>query len=937
MIDEKLRAAGLAETTTPAGATAPEGGPGYSVVPPIDKNPSEKVLALANMITDRIGHKVTAEDPEYYGLAAFVTDEMAEIALKMKVRKPKTLPQIAKLTGKDPEHLSEVLAQMAYIGLIEFNWENPQHEKQFVLPPFVPGSAEFFNMRASQIEEKPEVARMFERMTQLPLEKVTPMVPLGGAGIGMHVIPVEKAIDAEQRSVSVEHISHWLDKYDGKYAASPCSCRMSRAALGEGCGDDVEDWCIGVGDMADYLVETDRGHYVTRDEVLQILQRAEDNGFVHQITNIDGENKIFAICNCNVNICNALRTSQLFNTPNMSRSAYVAKTETDKCVACGRCVEVCPAGAVKLGQKLCSKTTGKVPEYPKRELPDAAAWGPEKWSPNYRDDNRVESYDTGTAPCKTACPAHIAVQGYLKLAAQGRYQEALALIKRENPLPAVCGRICNRRCEDACTRGRVDAAIAIDEVKKFIAQQDLDAATRYVPPVVAPSNRGGFDQKVAIIGAGPAGLSCAFYLAEKGYKPVVFEKNTRPGGMLTYGIPAYKLEKDIIDAEVEVIREMGAEFRYGVEVGRDVTLDELREQGFAAFYVAIGCQGGRLAGIPGEDAADVSVAVDFLREVAEGKHSELHGRTIVVGGGNVAIDVARDAARLGSEHVEMFCLESEGKMPASAEEREEACEDGVHISCGWGPQEVHVDESGKVCGITFKRCTRVFDDEGRFAPVYDENETRTVDADRVVMSIGQSIVWGELLAGSKVELGRGGAAVADPKTYQTSEPDIFVGGDVYTGPKFAIDAIAAGHEAAVSIHRFVQPNASLTIGRNQRSYVELDKDDADLSSYDTAARQMPAHDRARAKAEPFREYVATFTEEQVRAETARCLGCGASVVDPNKCIGCGLCTTKCAFDAIHLNRELPAASNMVASEDKLKKIAPYALKRAVKIKFGKKK
>ena len=524
----------------------------------------------------------------------------------------------------------------------------------------------------------------------------------------------------------------------------------------------------------------------------------------------------------------------------------------------------------------------------------------------------------------------------MKLAAQGRYDEALALIKRENPLPAICGRVCNRRCEDACTRGRVDAAVAIDEVKKFIAQRDLDAATRYVPPVVTPTRAGGFDQKIAVIGAGPAGLSCAFYLAEKGYKPVVFEKNERPGGMLTYGIPSFKLEKDVIEAEVEIIRLMGAEFRYGVEVGRDVTLDELREQGFKAFYVAIGCQGGRLAGISGEDAEDVTVAVDFLREVNSGKIDALPGRTIVVGGGNVAIDVARNACRLGSEHVEMFCLESEAQMPASEEERREAIEDGAHISCGWGPKEVHLDETGRVCGITFKRCTRVFDDEGRFAPEYDENDLRRVDADRVVMSIGQSIVWGDLLAGSKVELGRGQGALADPQTYQTAEPDIFVGGDVYTGPSFAIDAIAAGHEAAVSIHRFVQPGSTLTIGRNQRHYTALDRDDVVIESYDNASREVTHVDREREKAAPFSEYVETFTEEQVRAETARCLGCGASIVDPNKCIGCGLCTTKCAFDAIHLDRDRPECSTMVKYEQKLPSLGKYALKRAIKIKFGKK-
>ena len=792
---------------------------------PKDTKPREKIMKLGQMITDRVPAKLrrlTVEDPEYWGLASIVTDEMADVALKMKVRQPMTLPELEKATGKPAKELEPLLYQMSCVGLLEYNWENPRREKQYILPMFVPGSAEFFNMNKQQIADHPEVTAFFERMTFLPLEHITAMVPPGGAGIGMHVIPVEKAIETENHSLDIEHISHWLKKYQGKYAAGPCSCRMSRAAMGEGCGDDPDDWCIGVGDMADYLVETNKGHYVTYDEVMRILQKAEDNGFVHQITNIDGENKIFAICNCNVNVCYALRTSQLFNTPNLSRSAYVAKVEKDKCVACGRCVEVCPAGAAKLGQKLCSKKAGgQVPEYPRQELPDATKWDHTKWSPNYRNDNRIETHESGTAPCKTACPAHVAVQGYLKLAAQGRYDEALALIKRENPLPAICGRVCNRRCEDACTRGRVDAAVAIDEVKKFIAQRDLDAATRYVPPVVTPTRAGGFDQKIAIIGAGPAGLSCAFYLAEKGYKPVVFEKNERPGGMLTYGIPSFKLEKDVIEAEVEIIRLMGAEFRYGVEVGRDVTLDELREQGFKAFYVAIGCQGGRLAGIPGEDAEDVTVAVDFLREVNSGKIDSLSGRTIVVGGGNVAIDVARNACRLGSEHVEMFCLESEAQMPASEEERREAVEDGAHISCGWGPKEIHLDEAGRVCGITFKRCTRVYDDEGRFAPEYDENDLRRVDADRVVMSIGQSIVWGDLLAGSKVELGRGQGVLADPQTYQTAEPDIFVGGDVYTGPSFAIDAIAAGHEAAVSIHRFVQPGSTLTIGRNQRRYTCL--------------------------------------------------------------------------------------------------------------------
>ena len=609
--------------------------------------------------------------------------------------------------------------------------------------------------------------------------------------------------------------------------------------------------------------------------------------------------------------------------------------KTENCVACGRCVEYCPAGAVKLGQKLCKKDGSKV-EYPKQPLPSQVPWGPHMWTEDYRDKNRINCYDTGTAPCKTACPAHIAIQGYLKMAAQGRYTDALALIKKENPFPAVCGRICNRRCEDACTRGTIDEAVAIDEVKRFIAEQDLKAETRYIPKKVVPSLKGEFSEKIAIIGGGPAGLSCAFYLAEKGYKPTVFEKNQKAGGMLVYGIPSFKLEKDVVQAEIDIIKEMGVEIRTGVEVGRDITLDELRAQGYQAFYIAIGCQGGRLPGIPGQNADGVMTAVDFLRAAGEDNTYAVSGKTVVVGGGNVAIDVARTSMRCGADGVSMYCLESREMMPASEEEIQEAEEEKVSIHCGWGPKEI-LTENGKVKGIVFKKCVSVKDPDGRFNPRYDESETMTVECDHVFMSVGQSILWGDLLKNEKVELGRGNGAVADAVTYQTAQPDVFVGGDVYTGPKFAIDAIAAGKEGAVSIHRFVQPHSSLTIGRNRRQFVELDKQDVLVEEYDNSSRQTPGYDKNIDRKTSFREARQSFTEEQVKKETARCLGCGASVVDENKCIGCGICTTKCEFDAIHLYRENPECSTMRKSEDKLKYILPYGAKQAIKIKFSKKK
>ena len=901
----------------------------------------EPIAKLGKKITDRIPQKlglkkITRNDPEYWGLAGVLTDEEAELAVKLGVRKPKTLAEIVKLSGLEEKKCEALLEEMSRKGLLEYNWENPKHEKQYVLPMYVPGCAEFFNMNANILDSNPEMGTFFEHMSRLPLEKITPFVPEGGAGIGMHVIPVEKAIEMENESVDLEHISHWLNKYEGKYAASPCSCRRSRLTHGEGCADDPEGWCIAVGDMADYVVETQKdGRYIDKAEALEILKAAEDNGFVHQITNIDGANKIFAICNCNVNVCYALRTSQLFNTPNMSRSAYVAKVEKANCVACGKCVEFCPAGAVKLGQKLCDKEGCEV-TYPRIPLPSEQPWGEHMWSHNYRDVNRINCYDTGTAPCKTACPAHIAVQGYLKLAKEGRYDDALALIKKDNPLPAVCGHVCNRRCEDACTRGTVDEAVAIDEVKRFLAERDLKAETRYIPKKTIPSLKGGFDEKIAIIGAGPAGLSCAYYLALTGYKPTIFEKNEEPGGMLRYGIPSYKLEKDLLAAEIDVIRKLGVEIRCGVEIGKDITIEELREQGYKGFYVAIGCQRGRKPGITGENAKGTYAAVDFLREAGAKESFALEGDVVVVGGGNVAIEPARISSRCVDAKISMFCLEQRENMPASKEEIAEALEEGIELNCGWGPKEV-LEEDGKVAGVVFKKCIRVLDEQGRFSPEYDEEQTVTIPCKHVIFSVGQAIEWGNMLDNLDLKRRPNGGALADKLTYQTSEPDIFVGGDVYTGPRFAIDAIAAGREGAISLHRYVHENCTLTIGRNRRDFVELDKNNISVDSYDTSKRQIPAKADEKAQAATFRDLSHSLTEEQVKAETSRCLSCGASVVDPNKCIGCGVCTTKCVFDAIHLHRELPGASVMRASEDKLKYILPNMVKQSIKVKFAKKK
>ena len=894
------------------------------------KNLKKLVAKMTDVMPRRLHVQPVKEtDPEYYGLVDVLDDDMVELALAMKQRKPTFPEDLVKKLGWSESKVVDTMEEMSRIGILEYNWENPSKKKQYILPLFVPGAAELLNMRGWFVKEHPEVSDMFHEMTHQPLDGITQMIPPGGAGIGMHVIPVEKAIPAEQKGASIEYLSHWLKKYEGQIGVGICSCRRAQTVRGEGSGDVEDYWCMGVGEFAQYCAETGKDNKnITYEEAIEILQKAEDNGYVHQITNIDGENKIFAICNCAPGVCYALRTSQLYNTPNMSRSCYTAHVDKESCVACGKCVEVCPAGAAKLGQKLCTKD-GPV-KYPKQDLPDDLIWTKKRWNQDFRNTYQLNTYDSGTAPCKAACPAHIAVQGYIKMAAEGRYLEALKLIKQDNPFPAVCGSICNRHCEDVCTRGDVDRAVAIDEIKKFIAEQELKEENRYIPaPKPRRSTYEKYEQKIAVIGAGPAGLSCAYYLANMLYDVTVFDRNPAPGGMLTMGIPSFRLDRDVINAEIDVLREMGVEFKCGVEVGKAITIQQLRDEGYKGFFLAIGAQKSAPLNIPGEDLKGVFGGVEFLREVNLGKKPKVGKKCAVIGGGNVAMDVCRTAVRLGADETYIVYRRSEAELPADPEEVAEAMEEGVQFRYLNAPAEV-VGTKGKVTGLKVEIMELGEPDEkGRRKPV-GTGKFETIPVDSVISSIGQVVDWGSLDVGA-LKTNPKGIALADEKTRQTAQDDIFVGGDVYTGPKFAIDAIAAGREGAESLHRFVHEGQLLVRGRNLRHFDQLDKSNVVLpvDCFDRPARQQVAHDPKKAKT--FQNDRITFTEEQVKAEASRCLGCGACEVDENRCIGCGLCTTKCEFDAIHLHRTHPDANKMRTAEQKFLYIGPYAVKRGVKI------
>lgn len=853
-----------------------------------------KIVKLAKIIGGASGMLVKIDEnaPEYYCMENIVSDDEADIAIAAGLRKERTAGWLAAKVGKTVAEIQPALDNLVYYGVFRRVYSEELGEDTYFMQIFAPGILEMMVNNQPLMAAHPEVGRAFEEYTRLRMQAMGPILP-DGYGL-MRVIPVESAIEGLPGVTDDERLSYYLNKYD-TFSVSPCSCRASRTLLGDGCGHLAEDMCVQMGKGAEHYIRSGRARQISREEAYEIVKRAEENGLMHDIPNIEGSGETSAICNCCACACFGLRAGMMFGARDAIRSNFVAEVDEAKCVACAQCVEVCPGNALKLGQKLCATNDTSAPKYTK--ITETFNFA-KAVNENYRE-NREDVLPSGTAPCKAACPAHIPVQGYLKLAAQGRYTEALELIKTENPFPAVCGRICNKRCEAECTRGDVDEAVAIDEVKRFIADHDMHEETRFVPKMVNQIGR-PYTEKIAVIGAGPAGMSCAYYLAQKGYPVTVFDRNPVPGGMLTLGIPSFRLEKDVLNAEIDILKEMGVEFRCGVEVGKDVTIQQLRDEGYKGFYLAIGAQKSAKLRIPGEELEGVLGGVDFLREVNLGNKPDIGRRCAVIGGGNVAMDVCRSAVRLGAEETYVFYRRSEAEMPADPEEVREAMEEGVKFRFLSAPVEI-IGTDGRVSAIKIEKMALGEPDEkGRRKPV-GTGEFEIVEIDSVIGAVGQTVDWGTLDVGA-LKTTKKNTAEADSLTYQTAQPDIFVGGDCYTGPKFAIDAIAAGKEAAISLHRYVHPGQTLTAGRDRREYRALDKEHAmiGVGGFDREHRQTPGYNAAKAKT--FADARVTFTEEQVRKECARCLGCGATKVDSYLCIGCGLCTTKCKFDAIHLKK-----------------------------------
>jgi NADPH-dependent glutamate synthase beta subunit-like oxidoreductase/NAD-dependent dihydropyrimidine dehydrogenase PreA subunit len=881
----------------------------------------EEIVNLANKIgRTKAGtsREAIPFGPEYYALAPILDEYQAKIAIHLEFRKKLSAEDVAKTSGEPYEKVKEALDYIAWAGVSFIN--TVDGVDMYWQDIFVPGHLELINNNKELVAKHPEVAEAFYYFGSKKGPMAAGIMPIGAGP--MRVLPIQRSIDGNSRKASYEELSKHLNEAE-VFSVSDCSCRTSREAMGEGCGHLKEDMCIQLDHAAEYYIKTERGRQISREEAFEIIKRAEDNGLMHSIPNLDTPGHTHAICNCCGCGCYAMRLANEFVNNDIVRSNYKSVVDESKCVACGECVDVCPTNAVRLGQKLCSKEP--IDEKMVKITPRNTEWTEDKWNSDYRV-NRKNTLDSGTAPCITNCPAHIPVQGYIKLASQGKYTEALELIKKHNPLPAVCGRVCPKLCEEDCTRGDIDEAVAVDDIKKFIAAQDLNKDIRYMPI----KRHDYSDKKIAIIGGGPSGLTCAYDLSIDGYDVTIFEKEKKLGGMLTFGIPSYRLEKDVIEAEIDVLKDMGIKFETGVEVGKNVSIKELRDRGFNAFYVAIGAQSGRKLGLEGEDASEVLSGVDFLRTVNLSEPTKVEGKVIVIGGGNVAIDVARSVVRLNSVvQTDIFCLEAREIMPAHAEEVEEALEEDVNVNNSWGPTKI-ITENGKVTGVEFKRCLAVFDAEGRFNPQFDEVDKKIVKCDYVLLSVGQTFNYGNLLEGEGVEITNRNTIKVDNVTLQSSKADIFAGGDIASGPKLAIDAIAAGKEAAVSIHRFVQNGQSLVFGRDTHSYKVLDKANlAENQEYDGTVRQRTKHVDGKVSRTTFKDLRGTLTEEQIKKETSRCLGCGATKTDEYLCVGCGACTLKCKFEAIKLEKVYDVKGYEIANLPKA--VMKKVLGRKVKI------